>query len=133
MKTTKRRRVLLVVLLLTAAGILFVVWHSFAFPPRFTDADIAKIKLGMTRDEVLEILGPPGGYDGYWVDYDLPGQLARQVPKLMGPQMNGEVWACRAAAVEVCFYDDKVSLIQRPAPKEQQSWPRRLWRRLTRS
>ena len=127
----RKRRLFLVLLAVVAAGALFTGWRALRAPSRFSEADIAKLQLGMTRMEVISILGcEPGGYDGYVGDYDIPGQIERQEAKIIGPQLNGEIWACRGAAVEVCFIDDKVSKIQRPGVKPHEHWLLRLWRRL---
>ena len=112
-----------------------VGWWAFSLPPRFSRDDIARIKLGMTKDDVVMILGcPPGGYDGYIGDHDVEGQIKRGVrgKDLIMPQKNGEIWACRGGAVEVCFYDGKVSLIQPLTARPAEGWWIRGWRRIMR-
>ena len=128
-----RRRLLLGLTAIIVGCATWAAWRAFTVPPRFGEEEIAKIRLGMTREEVVQILGcPPGGYDGYVGDYDVAGQIARHEAPLQMPQKNGETWACRGAAVEVCFCLGKVSRIQRPTATTQEFWLRRLWRRIAR-
>lgn len=131
----KKKKPIAIVAAVLVALTALAGWRAFSVPPRFNQDDIARIKLGMTKDDVVAILGcPPGGYDGYFGDHDVEGQIQRGVPNadLIGPQKNGETWACRGTAVEVCFYDDKVSLIQPLIARPAEGWWMRCWRRIMR-
>ena len=49
------------------AGLLFSTYRRYSYGEVFSDSDFARLKPGMTTNDVMAILGPPSGTSsGHW-------------------------------------------------------------------
>jgi hypothetical protein len=123
-----RRRKLLVVLaglaVLAAAAGAFVLW---AQPSRVAWADLAQIRIGMSRAEVRALLGEPGDYRSRPTNYGWDWSRS-------GPPVYYDGWYDDEAAIEVNYArcDGKFIVMNRRIGIDEEPFLRRvqrLWRR----
>jgi hypothetical protein len=89
-----RRRVLCGLLLASAVPVCFAGWLWIVGQPRSMGARFEQVKKGMTREEVIRIVGvPPGDYSS-----------DKYMDMVMRPHAPG-IWACDEAFLAVDFDD----------------------------
>jgi outer membrane protein assembly factor BamE (lipoprotein component of BamABCDE complex) len=99
-KPGSRHKRLLLLVLTTLAGtaVFLAVWWS-ASAHAITPENVARIKPGMTRAELVALMGaPPGSYDG---------AVFQTTGSTIVSDDDPDVWVSRRAAVKVFFDDDQ--------------------------
>jgi hypothetical protein len=114
---TNCKRCILLLSLITLAGtaVFLAVWVS-ANNHAISPENVARIKPGMTRPEVVAVMGvPPGRYDG---------AVFVSIGSTMVLDDDPDVWVSRHAAVKVFFDDDqRVTLVIHGVPVvENEAW-----------
>src|SRR5712691_624527 len=97
---TSRHKSLLLLGLTTLTGtsIFLVVWWS-ANAHSITPENVARIEPGMTRAELVALMGaPPGSYDG---------AVFQAVSSTIVLADDPDLWVSRHAAIKVFFDDDQ--------------------------
>jgi hypothetical protein len=88
------KRVLLLVAIVICFSIALIVYSR---PERrINEANLVKVEEGMTREQVIQILGTPG-------DYSIPRECVIRIPRLSGKQ---EGWVTDDIGIYVSFDDN---------------------------
>jgi hypothetical protein len=119
MRKQARRVLFLVLTTFTGAGVFLGVWWS-AHAHTITAENVAHIQPGMTRTEVVDLLGMPGSYDG---------AVFVSLTSTMVFADDPDLWVSRHAAVKVFFDDEqRVTLVVHGYPAVNEGWVARCLR-----
>jgi hypothetical protein len=96
-------------LVVPVAVVAFVLWPR---PSRITLQNGNLIRLGMSRQEVLDILGPPGDYSTYDVDLIYPGPRPHVTLRGTFPDGRFAEWLSDSAVVFLSFHGERVTRME---------------------
>jgi hypothetical protein len=113
MRKQTRRVLFLVLTTFTGAAVFLALWWS-AHAHTITAERVAHIQPGMTRTEVIDLLGMPGSYDG---------AAFATIGSTMVFADDPDVWVSRHAAIKVFFEDEqRVTLVIHGFPVVSEGW-----------